>query len=158
MPDNSEPRLIPAKDRLKPGRYPVWLEPTVPYRVEEWGKSAVYIVPKGWKPLPDGSNMPTVRRRGHPGLGSLATYIGKNALAPRPSFAPAEYRVVKEGFAYTEREAQARANAWVRARLLESVGKARRRAKAARAAGVLTSGSEPASPATSASHAGRRGT
>jgi len=147
MPDNSDGRESRTKEGVRRGRYPAWLEPTVPYRVEEWGKSGAYIVPKGWKPLPDGSSLPTVRRRGRPGLGALATYIGKNALAPRPSFAPAEYRVVKEGFAYTEQEAQARANAWVRAHLLESGGKARRRARAAQVAGGQTPGRGSTSPA-----------
>ena len=147
MPDNPEPRLIPNKDRLKAGRRPEWLEPTVPYRVEEWGKSAAYIVPKGYHPAADGTDPPYPRRVGRPGMGTLASYIGANALAPRPDFAPKKYRVVLEGHEYTEAEAEARVKAWLKARALENSRKARRRLKSSPAAGAPRSGSGSASRA-----------
>lgn len=157
MPDDSEPPLVPAKGGLKTARYPAWLEPIIPYRIEEWARSAAYAVPEGWSPQPGESNLPTVRRKAHPEPGSFAIYVGGNPLTPRPEFLPKEYRIVKAGYAYSEEEAHARANAWVRAHLPASGGKAPRRAKMKQAAGIPTSSSEPTSAATSAVPTGKPG-
>jgi len=129
MPEQIEREPTLKGRRPKAGRFPDWLEPNIPYRIEEWSKSAAYVVPKGWRPLPEGGNLPTVRRLERPGAGTIAVYVGGTETAPRPEFLPKEYRVVKEGYAYSERQAHARARAWVRAHLLDSGSKARRRSR-----------------------------
>lgn len=130
MTEQPEPGPVLKGRRPKAGRFPEWLEPNIPYRIEEWSKSAAYVVPKGWRPLPDSGRLPTVRRPERPGAGTIAVYVGGSDAAPRPEFLPKEYRVMKEGYAYSERQAHARARAWVRAHLLESGTKSRRRSKA----------------------------
>jgi hypothetical protein len=62
-------------------------------------------------------------------MGSLATFIGANVYAPRKPWMPTTYKIVLQGWARTEKEAEARVAAFVKARLAERVGKALRRAR-----------------------------
>jgi hypothetical protein len=156
MPDNSsEPGVKRTYRKLRPGRFPKWMRPSVPFRIEEWGKGQRVRPPEWWpealrviksgKPyyLRDGQEPQGTAMRGRPGLGTLAIYIGENTKAPRPKWALADFRVVKEGFGRTEKEAQERADAWVRVRLFESGGKARRRALSAKREGPVRQDSTP---------------
>jgi len=143
---------------------------TVPFRVEEWGKERRARTPDWWpeaqkvlasgKPyfLREDQKKPWPTLRGRPGLGMLATFIGLNASAPRKPWMPSAYRVVLEDFARTEKEAQARADAFAKARIAERIGKARQRARIRQVSGGRAAGSGSASPAKSESSARKPGT
>jgi hypothetical protein len=122
MPDKSARNVYQVG--LKAGRKPSVLPPRVPYRIEEWGKGRRCILPRGR----DG---PKIAVRGPPSCGTLAIYVGEETkLPPRnPKEAGFSVRVVEKGFAYTEKEARDRLDAYIRRRQLEQMGKARRRAR-----------------------------
>lgn len=142
MPDNSaEPHFKRKYQGLPRGRFPKWLKPTVPFRVFELGKGRRVRPPEWWpEPQkvmasgkryfpPEGAKLEGTALRGRPGPGTLAIIVGDKARAPRPPDLPSGFHQIKEGAGRTEAEAQRRANAWLRAKFLESVGKARRRAR-----------------------------
>jgi hypothetical protein len=118
MPDNSTDR------KLRAGRKPKRLPPTVPYRVEEWGKGQVSIRLGGVAGR-------IVSKRGPPPMGTLAAYVGEKAKLPvrDPAEAGFTVRVVARGFAYSEKEANDRVNAFIRRRFVQQNGKARQRAE-----------------------------
>ena len=127
MPDNSRRPVF--QRGLSPGRRPD-LRPTVPYRIEEWGKGRVYF-------LPEGQDGPRIAKRGPPPGGTIALYIGEETkLPPRDEFEvvidgkklTVKTRVVEEGFAYSRQEASDRADAYMRRQAVERIGRARRRA------------------------------
>jgi hypothetical protein len=171
MPDNSASSgTIRSSTKLSPGRFPKWIRPAVPFRIEEWGKSGRVRLPDWWaeaqaviatgKPyfLRPGQDPHGTLLRGRPGLGSLATFVGANVYKPREPWMPSTYRIALEGFARTEKEAEARVAVFVKARLAERVGKSRQRANAALAVGAQAPGSATASLARSESRARKRDT
>lgn len=135
MPDNSRYRGLPR------GRHPTPPLLTVPFHIYELGRSQKVRPPDWWpeaqevmasgKPyfLRDGQKPNGVPLRGRPGLGALAILTGEITEAQREFLTVRGYRMVKEGLGRTEREAEERAYGWLRARLFESGGKARRRAR-----------------------------
>jgi hypothetical protein len=122
MPDNSGVRIL--REVLRAGRKPKALPPTVPYRVEEWGKGHASF-------REEGKAGRIVSKRGPPPMGTLAAYIGEKAkLPPRdPIEAGFTVRIVAQGFAYSEKEANDRVNAFISARQAQQIGKARQRAE-----------------------------
>jgi len=130
------PRTIhPAHifEGLRAGRPPAAIRPTYPYRLEEWGKGKVYY-------LPNGKEGPRIAKRGPPACGTIACYFGdETKLPPRDDFEvvidgkreKVKTRVVVEDFAYSKEDASLRADAYMRRRLMEQIGRARRRARMA---------------------------
>ncbi len=120
MPDNS--KRIVYQVGLPGGRKPSALVPSVPFRIEEWGKARRTILPKG-------HGGPKIAVRGPPPCGTLALYIGDETNHPPrdPKEAGFTVRVVEEGFVYTKKEARDRLDAYIRRRQLAQIGKARRR-------------------------------
>ena len=95
------------------------LWPKVPFRIEEWGKSERFLE------MPGGG---IVLARGPKPGGALVSFIGKNTETPLPYDPGVARRVVLEGFAENEKDANERVRAFVRAKLAERSGKARQRA------------------------------
>ena len=121
MPDNSASLVSRDVFRgLRPGR-PHSLKPQVPYRIEEWGKARTYILPEGR----DGTK---IVKRGPPPCGTIALYVAEETKLPVKASDRFTVRVVEEGFAYSPKDASDRADTYIRRRLIERIGRARRRA------------------------------
>lgn len=125
MADNSPyPRRAKPLPRLRPGRFPELIRPSVPYRIDEWGKSRRVALPEGLKPGPLTSPEPFAAIRGRPGLGTLVVYVGEETMHPLRTDGGFPARTVKQGYARTEPEARLRAEKWIRRRIAEIARKA----------------------------------